>query len=57
MKGEAQSLNWISDDRLFEIPFFQRPYVWKDDNWDELWNNIVLSSDSGMPFIGSFILQ
>lgn len=56
MKGEAQNFNWFKD-RLFEIPFFQRPYVWKEDNWEELWNNIVFNSSEEMPFIGSFILQ
>lgn len=56
MKGEAQNFNWFKD-KLFEIPFFQRPYVWKEDNWDELWNNISVNSSNEMPFIGSFILQ
>lgn len=23
------------------VPFFQRPYVWDDDNWVSLWENIV----------------
>lgn len=56
MKGEAQNFSWFKD-KQFEIPFFQRPYVWKEDNWDELWNNIVNNSTNEMPFIGSFILQ
>lgn len=56
MKGEAQSFDWFKD-KLFEIPFFQRPYVWKEENWEELWNNIVFSTSDEMPFIGSFILQ
>lgn len=56
MKGEAQNFKWFQE-RLFEIPFFQRPYVWKEDNWEELWNNIVYNSAEEMPFIGSFILQ
>src|SRR5690606_7453801 len=24
----------------FIIPFFQRSYVWKTENWSELWDNI-----------------
>lgn len=56
MKGEAQSFNWLKD-KIFEIPFFQRPYVWKEDNWDELWNSIVSNPLNEMPFMGSFILQ
>ena len=25
----------------FVIPFFQRAYVWEQDNWSELWDNIL----------------
>ncbi len=56
MKGEAKTLEWIKD-KMFEVPFFQRPYVWNEDNWDELWESIKNSKNGEMPFIGSFILQ
>lgn len=56
MIGEAKNFDWFKD-KVFEIPFFQRPYVWKEENWEELWNNINVSSIDGMPFIGSFIVQ
>lgn len=56
MKGEAKSLDWIKD-KMFEVPFFQRPYVWNEDNWGELWESIKNSKSGEMPFIGSFILQ
>lgn len=58
MEGKARTLNWFKDDQiLFEIPFFQRPYVWSKPEWEELIHSIKTSNDNSMPFIGSFILQ
>jgi uncharacterized protein with ParB-like and HNH nuclease domain len=56
MNGSARSLEWIIEKR-FEVPFFQRPYVWNENNWEELWNAIFEAKKDEMPFIGSFILQ
>ncbi|MCL9805879.1 DUF262 domain-containing HNH endonuclease family protein [Flavobacterium amniphilum] len=47
----------------YQIPFFQRSYVWKKDNWEELWDNILeekqahtLGQDSEH-FIGTIIIK
>ena len=47
----------------YQIPFFQRSYVWKKDNWEELWDNIseekqalTLGQDSEH-FIGTIIIK
>ena len=58
MDGFGKSLYWFSEENLtLEVPFFQRPYVWDDENWASLINSINESKDGAMPFIGSFILQ
>ena len=58
MDGFGTSLHWFSRENLtLEVPFFQRPYVWDDENWTSLINSINESRDNTMPFIGSFILQ
>lgn len=58
MDGFGKSLYWFSEENLtLEVPFFQRPYVWDDENWASLINSINESKDGTMPFIGSFILQ
>lgn len=47
----------------FIIPFFQRSYVWKIDNWSELWENIVEvineseTNSNSEHFIGTIIVQ
>lgn len=58
MNGEAQKLTWFNDENVtLEVPFFQRPYVWDEGNWQALLDNIEKSFDGRMPFIGSFIFQ
>lgn len=47
------------------VPFFQRPYVWDEDRWEPLWDDIArVATDPlrGLPkvrphFLGSIVLQ
>ncbi len=32
--------SFFHSDRVYEIPFFQRRYVWEEENWSALWDNI-----------------
>lgn len=40
---------------FLEVPFFQRAYVWNQDNWEELLN--TLSQESSSIFLGAVIFQ
>ena len=33
--------SYFQGDMQYIVPFFQRPYVWEDDNWVSLWENIL----------------
>ena len=58
MDSFGQTLLWFQEgDKKLEVPFFQRPYVWDEDNWLTLVSNIKDAKSNKMPFIGSFILQ
>lgn len=58
MKANDKNLNWIqSSVKKLEIPFFQRPYVWNNDDCEALLNGIIEAVNGKMPFIGSFILK
>lgn len=58
MEGQGRTLYWFQNDKVkAEVPFFQRPYVWDEPEWDELVNSIENAKGGNMPFIGSFILQ
>lgn len=55
MKAYGNSFSIIRNNYLYEIPFFQRRYVWKEDNWKELLES--LSDPNVCPFLGSIILK
>ena len=44
--AEAKALTFLSEAGLVKIPFFQRRYVWKEENWSELYDNFF---DSDIP--------
>ena len=54
MEAKSSSFLFLSRDR-FQIPYFQRPYVWSEDNWRKLINNII--DNNYDCFIGSVIIQ
>jgi uncharacterized protein with ParB-like and HNH nuclease domain len=42
----------------YEVPFFQRAYVWEEENWITLWEHIApLLDRSGEHFIGTIITK
>ena len=48
----------INKYRILEIPFFQRPYVWGEEQWSRLLEDLEEVSQSGKPhFLGSVILK
>ena len=58
MNSTAITLHWFYSDKIsLMVPFFQRPYVWDQEDWEELINSINSSPDATMPFLGSLILQ
>lgn len=57
MDGVAKSLKWIGEIDRIEVPFFQRPYVWSDVQFDALVRSFTESPNGQMPFFGSIILK
>ena len=55
MEAEAKSLRFLGEYKELVVPFFQRRYVWKKDNWEELLQNFEQSATP--PFLGSVILK
>jgi uncharacterized protein with ParB-like and HNH nuclease domain len=49
----------LSGEKRFEVPLYQRDYSWREDNWEELWNDIleVTSDDTSKHYMGSLVLQ
>ena len=55
MEAHGQPLRFLCDEQILEIPFFQRAYVWNDDNWKDLLEDLLKTS--GSHFLGSVILK
>ena len=68
MEAKKTSLNEIFlSNRTLKVPYFQRPYVWKTENWEKFYNDIAQIAldnrnikEGDKPktyFIGSIILK
>ena len=49
MDGYAKELVWLSGTKLIEVPFFQRPYVWGDEQFESLIDSITDAPSNSMP--------
>ena len=60
IKAGEQNLNAVfSDDYLFEIPPYQRPYAWTVEQVDELLDDLLNAMDRDVQspyFLGSIVL-
>lgn len=55
MEAKAKSLRFLGEGKKLTVPFFQRHYVWNEDNWSELLN--TFEKEDTIPFLGSLILK
>lgn len=55
MKAEARSLTFLTNEGSVKIPFFQRAYVWNENNWEDLVSDLLETDKSH--FLGSLILK
>lgn len=48
----------IRNGKIYKVPQFQRDYSWSEDNWEDLWNDVINSADSNdSHYMGSIVLQ
>lgn len=59
MKAETKNLTgFISNNESYEIPFFQRSYVWDNEQWQRLVDDVIFSSSARQPFfLGAMIFK
>jgi len=61
MKASETTLrNLLEGGKQFQIPLFQRPYSWKKENWETLWEDLIsLYNDEskGVYFLGPIVTQ
>ncbi|MCG3135888.1 MAG: hypothetical protein HMLKMBBP_03664 [Planctomycetes bacterium] len=48
----------LANGKRYEVPRFQRDYSWREEHWDDLWQDIVELESSGRPhYMGALVLQ
>ncbi len=61
MKASETSLrNLLEGGKQFQIPLFQRPYSWKQENWETLWEDLMSlykGEVQGFYFLGPIVTQ
>ena len=61
MKASETSLrNLLEGGKQFQIPLFQRPYSWKKENWETLWEDLMslyTGAVQGSYFLGPIVTQ
>ncbi|PJI30912.1 DUF262 domain-containing protein [Acinetobacter pseudolwoffii] len=60
--NKEQISSFLEGSLQFHIPFFQRPYVWKIENWQEFFDSVLEQFDkdnleTSEHFIGTIIVQ
>ena len=44
----------FSGDKTYKVPIFQREYVWKEQQWDDFWEDVIAEKEH---YIGALVLQ
>ncbi len=58
MKANENNFSFMQNEEIIEIPFFQRPYVWKEDQWEQLFDDLLNSyTNKTEHFLGSIVLK
>ena len=55
MEAKEKSLTFLREQVVYIVPYFQRGYVWKEENWTGIWDE--LTADRRDCFLGSIILK
>ncbi|NEP60909.1 MAG: DUF262 domain-containing protein [Symploca sp. SIO2G7] len=47
----------IGNGKTYQVPLFQRNYSWNQENWEDLWQDIIALSDGNSHYMGAIVLQ
>jgi hypothetical protein len=48
----------LGNGKLYKVPAYQRDYSWKQENWEDLWSDILLVMNADtVHYMGSIVLQ
>ncbi|WP_287115915.1 DUF262 domain-containing protein [Microcystis sp. M_OC_Ca_00000000_C217Col] len=49
----------IGNGKIYRVPLFQRDYSWKEENWEDLWQDIqtLYENPDSSHYMGAIVLQ
>lgn len=48
----------LGNGKIYQVPPYQRDYSWEEENWEDLWQDILtLTNEAGIHYMGSIVLQ
>lgn len=49
----------IGNGKIYQVPLFQRDYSWKEENWEDLWQDILIiyNKPDSSHYMGAIVLQ
>lgn len=47
----------IGNGKVFDVPRYQRDYAWEEEDWDDLWNDILGIPSEQIHYMGYVVLQ
>ncbi|MDJ0616695.1 MAG: DUF262 domain-containing HNH endonuclease family protein [Calothrix sp. MO_192.B10] len=49
----------IGNGKIYRVPLFQRDYSWKENDWEDLWQDILIlqNNDNVSHYMGAIVLQ
>ncbi len=49
----------IGNGKIYRVPSFQRDYSWKEENWEDLWQDVLLlhTTPGSSHYMGAIVLQ
>ncbi len=49
----------IGNGKIYRVPLFQRDYSWKEENWEDLWQDILViyNNPNSSHYMGAIVLQ
>lgn len=59
LSTQTVSFNEImGNGKIHKVPLFQRDYSWEEDNWDDLWNDLIYAHQyDEAHYMGALVLQ
>ncbi|MEB3229009.1 MAG: DUF262 domain-containing protein [Synechocystis sp.] len=59
---DARTTNFgelMGNGKIYHVPVFQRNYAWQEENWEDLWRDIVSlnQTPNGSHYLGAIVLQ